>query len=112
MKKILLVLVCGIVLFSLNSLALDRKAGKVETGKVLFKEKCKSCHNGKSAKKLTHAKKMRSQWKRYLKDNQRKLARKHAAKEVTVKLSEQELNDLWAFVYVGAMDSEKPQTCD
>ncbi len=112
MKKILLVLFCGIALFGLNSLALDKKAGNLETGKKLFKEKCKSCHNGKKAKKLTPARKMRSQWKRYLKDNQKKLARKHKAKDVTVNLSEQELNDLWAFVYVGAMDSEKPQTCD
>lgn len=112
MKKLILAMFCVLVLFSLNSLALDRKSGKVETGKALFKEKCKSCHNGKSAKKLTPSLKMRAQWKRYLKDDQIKLAKKHAAKDVTVKLSETDINNLWAFLYVGAMDSEKPQTCD
>lgn len=112
MKKIFIVLFCSVTIFSFSALALDRKAGKVENGKKIFKETCKSCHNGKKAKKLTPSRKMRAQWKRYLKDNQKKLARKHAAKDVTVKLSEEELNNLWAFLYVGAMDSEKPQTCD
>lgn len=112
MKKLVLAIFCGVVLLSLNAVALDRKAGNIEKGKVLFKEKCKTCHNGKKAKKLTPARKMRAQWKRYLKDDMKKLARKHAKKEVTVKLNKEELNNLWAFVYVGAMDSEKPQTCD
>jgi len=48
-----------------------------------------------------------------LNNNAAKLAGKHGA-ELTKKLnlSEADVNNLWAFCYVGAMDSEKPQTCD
>ena len=112
MKKIIL-LVCAIMMVSsLSLLALDRKKGDVQHGKQIFKEQCKACHNGKKAKKLTPAHKTRAQWKRYLKDNAKKLVRKHKKADVKLNLSEKDVNDLWAFCYVGALDSEKPQTCD
>ncbi len=113
MKKALIVLAAVTFLAGTFAMALDRKAGSMEVGKKLFRDSCKSCHNGKEAKKLTPAHKTRAQWKRYLKDNAAKLARKHG-EEVTKKLnlSETDVNNLWAFCYLGAMDSEKPQTCD
>lgn len=113
MKKTLaMALALGFIL-SVSSFALDRKAGNIDSGKKIFKETCKTCHDGKEAKKMTPAHKTRAQWKRYLKDNAAKLARKHG-EELTKKLnlSETDINNLWAFCYVGAMDSEKPQTCD
>ncbi|RLE24092.1 MAG: hypothetical protein DRJ08_01465 [Acidobacteria bacterium] len=111
-KMVVLVLALGFI-FGVSSFALDRKTGNVDTGKKIFKEQCKVCHNGKDAKKLTPAHKTRAQWKRYLRANAAKLARKHGA-DITKKLnlSEADVNNLWAFCYVGAMDSEKPQTCD
>ena len=113
MKRAMVILMALGFLAGSMGLALDRKAGDVETGKVMFKEKCKSCHDGSSAKKLTPAHKTRSQWKRYLGDDAAKLARKHG-EEVTgdLALTSADLNNLWAFCYSGAMDSEKPQTCD
>ena len=112
MKKVL-IMVCAILMVSsLSVLALDRKKGDIAHGKKIFREQCKACHNGKKAKKLTPAHKTRAQWKRYLKDNAKKLNRKHKKANVEVKLSEKDINDLWAFCYVGALDSEKPQTCD
>ncbi len=111
--KRLVILVCAILMVSsLSVLALDRKKGDVNQGKMIFKEQCKVCHNGKKAKKLTPAHKTRAQWKRYLKDNAKKLNRKHNKANVKINLSEKDINDLWAFCYVGALDSEKPQTCD
>jgi len=111
-KALIVILALGFV-FGSNSFALDRKAGNVDTGKKIFREQCKVCHSGKDAKILTPAHKTRAQWKRYLNNNAAKLAGKHGA-ELTKKLnlSEADVNNLWAFCYVGAMDSEKPQTCD
>ncbi len=113
LKKILVMALALGFILGVSSFALDRKAGNIETGKKIFREQCKPCHNGKDAKKLTPAHKTRAQWKRYLKKNAAKLARKHGA-DITKKLnlSETDINNLWAFCYVGAMDSEKPQTCD
>ncbi|NOZ12956.1 MAG: hypothetical protein GXO69_04820 [Acidobacteria bacterium] len=111
-KVIVMVLALGFV-FGVSSFALDRKTGNIAAGKKIFKEQCKPCHNGKDAKKLTPAYKIRAEWKRYLKRNAAKLARKHGEKITKqLNLSEKDINNLWAFCYVGAMDSEKPQTCD
>jgi len=113
MKKLVVAVATLVVMAGLSAMALDRKAGNVDAGKKMFKETCKTCHNGKEAKKLTPAHKTRSQWKRYFKDNAAKLARKHGEKITQqLNLSESDINNLWAFCYVGAMDSEKPQTCD
>ena len=113
MKRAMVVLMSLGFLAGSMGLALDRKAGDVEAGKSLYLESCKSCHDGKEAKKLTPAHKTRAQWKRYLKDDAAKLARKHG-EELTAKLNltAADINNLWAFCYAGAMDSEKPQTCD
>ncbi len=113
MRKATVVLLALGFVFGASSFALDRKAGNVDMGKKIFREQCKVCHSGKDAKKLTPAHKTRAQWKRYLNNNAAKLARKHGA-DITKKLnlSEADVNNLWAFCYVGAMDSEKPQTCD
>ena len=113
LKRVIIVFLALGFVFGISSFALDRKAGNVDAGKKIFREQCKACHNGKEAKKLTPAHKTRAQWKRYLKNNAAKLVRKHGA-DITKKLnlSETDVNNLWAFCYVGAMDSEKPQTCD
>ncbi len=113
MKRALVMLISIAFVAGGAALALDRKAGDVEAGKTMYRETCKSCHDGSQAKKLTPAHKTRAQWKRYLKDNAAKMNRKHGD-EITAKLnlSEQDINNLWAFCYSGAMDSEKPQTCD
>ncbi len=112
MKKIVLLICAVFVVSSLSLMALDRKKGNVDNGKKIFKEQCKTCHNGKDAKKLTPAHKTRAQWKRYLKNNGKKLFRKHEKANVKLNLNEKDINDLWSFCYVGALDSEKPQTCD
>ena len=112
MKKIVLLICAVFVVSSLSLMALDRKKGNVDNGKKIFKEQCKTCHNGKDAKKLTPAHKTRTQWKRYLKNNGKKLLRKHEKANVKLNLNEKDINDLWSFCYVGALDSEKPQTCD
>ena len=113
MKRAMVILMALGFLAGSTGMALDRKAGDVEAGKTMFKETCKSCHDGSSAKKLTPAHKTRSQWKRYFADDAAKMVRKHG-EDITAKLNltEADLNNLWAFCYEGAMDSEKPQTCD
>ncbi len=112
MKKVVLLICAILMVSSLSVFALNRKKGDIKHGKKIFREQCKACHDGKHAKKVRPAYKTRAQWKRYLKNDGKKLFRKHEKAKVKLNLTKKDINDLWSFCYVGALDSEKPQTCD
>lgn len=83
------------------------EGGNPKKGKYLYKKTCKSCHDeGGEGGKLTPLSKTMAQWDRFFEKD------KHQAKpEVLKGLSEQEILDIWQFLYDHAADSSQPQTC-
>jgi cytochrome c5 len=110
MKKIVLAL--ALVVGFTYAYALDQNKGDVAKGKQLYREVCRSCHDGSKAKKLTPMHKTMAQWKRLFDNDMAKLKEKHQGNEQFNKISSDDFVHIYRFVMEGALDSEQPQTCD
>lgn len=92
--------------------AMDLNSGDGKKGKELYREVCKSCHDGSKAKKITPMHKTMAQWKRLFDNDMAKLREKHPNNDLFQKYSEKDFENIYRFVQDGALDSEQPQTCD
>lgn len=86
------------------------QAGDAGQGKAEI-NKCRACHDGRQAVKLSPAGKTRKQWGRYFKDDYKKLVKKHVEWE-SFGYSDEMLQEVQRFLVEHALDSDKPQTCD
>ncbi len=91
--------------------AFDMEAGDAAKGKDQLNTKCKTCHDGSKAKKISPAAKTKKQWGRYFDKDQKKLKRKHADWD-SLGYSMDTLHNVHRYLNSSALDSDKPQTCD
>jgi mono/diheme cytochrome c family protein len=83
-------------------------------GKAFFKKNCRVCHDGKTADVpvLEPAQLIIEQWEREFTEEDGVAECVPRVKEKTgVELTEQDLNDIEAYLVQGAADSEQPMTC-
>lgn len=110
MKKAVLLVILA---FSITyAYAFDLSKGDVKRGKELYREVCRSCHDGSKVKKVTPMHKTMAQWKRLFDNDMAKLKEKHPDNEIFKKYGESDFEHIYRFVQEGALDSEQPQTCD
>lgn len=110
MKKVVTFLV--VIVCISYAYAFDMNKGDVKKGKELYREVCRSCHDGSKAKKVTPMHKTMAQWKRLFDNDLAKLKEKHSDNEMFKKISESDFEHIYRFIQEGALDSEQPQTCD
>ncbi len=85
--------------------------GNQRRGKYLFRNKCRICHKEGAqgehvGKPLSPSSKTQAQWKKYFEKD------KHKELEgVWEKFSEEQLQDILAYLYNHAYDSPSPATC-
>lgn len=76
-------------------------------GKDIFLKQCTACHaKNKSARELHPNSKTQMQWRRFFKRDMHK-----AQPDVWKKLTDKELDSLWIYLYNGALDGDRPETC-
>lgn len=110
MKKIILFVLLAFCFT--YSYALDLSKGDSQRGKAIFREVCRSCHDGSKTKKISPMHKTMAQWKRFFDNDMARLKEKHPNAEMFKKLSNEDFENIYRFVQDGALDSEQPQTCD
>ncbi len=110
MKKLLTFLLV-LSLFSISQ-AVDPKKGDANKGKQIYKEVCRSCHDGTNAKKITPMNRTIAQWKRLFDNDMARLKEKHTGNEAFNKINKDDFEHLYKFIIEGALDAEQPQTCD
>lgn len=110
MKKILVMFIV-ISLVSI-SYAVDLKKGDANKGKQIYRDVCRSCHDGSKAKKVTPMHKTTAQWKKLFDNDMARLKEKHEGNDVFNKIKVEDFDHIYKFVIDGALDSEQPQTCD
>lgn len=110
MKKSILIL--ALVFFTTQALALDLNKGDLKKGKELYREVCRSCHDGVKAKKVTPMHKTMAQWKRLFDNDMARLKERHQGNDIFNKISNDDFEHIYKFIIEGALDSEQPQTCD
>lgn len=110
MKKMITCLL--ILAFFGMAYAVDSRKGDANKGKQIYREVCRSCHDGSKAKKVTPMHKTTAQWKRLFDNDMARLREKHQGVEEFNKIKQEDFDHIYRFVLEGALDSEQPQTCD
>ncbi len=81
--------------------------GNARKGKYLFRKNCRTCHQeGKGANELSPISKTQAQWKKVFEG-----CDKLACRDVWAKLSEKDLEDMFAYLHGHAFDSPSPAKC-
>ena len=102
-----------IFVFLAGSISIGIAAGKADgnarKGKYLFRKNCRECHKeGASAKDLSPADKTQAEWEAvFAKDAYQSLA----CKAEWEKRSEEDLTDIFSYMYNHAFDSPSPAKC-
>jgi hypothetical protein len=103
---IFLTLILSCYLFGLGIVRADKANSR--KGKLLFRTKCRVCHDGGKAQELGPYRKKIKEWDSiFAKDRYKQ----YACKDQWEKLSEQDLLDILAFLRAGAADSKVPRGC-
>ena len=99
-------LIVSLCLFGLG-IAGDKTANS-RKGKALFRQNCRTCHNGGKAQELGPIQKKMKDWEAvFAKDKYKELK----CKAEWEKLSEQDLLDMLKYLRDGASDSKVPRGC-
>ncbi len=107
-----LVMVTAVMFCVTYVYALDLNKGDATKGKEVYRQTCRSCHDGSKAKKVTPMHKTMAQWKRLFDNDMARLKEKHEGNEIFNKISNEDMEHIYKFIMEGALDSEQPQTCD
>ena len=81
--------------------------GNDRKGKYMYRKSCRSCHDGSGAVELSPNSKTQAQWERSFD----KYERLDCIEEWN-KLEQQDLNDIYTYLYGHAYDSPQPATCE
>lgn len=97
------------LVFGVSSLSFSADKGNARKGKHLFRSTCRTCHqDGASAKALGPDSKTQAQWTRTFEPEKHK---EFACKAEWEKLSAEDLNDIYTYLYDHAFDSPSPAKC-
>ena len=80
--------------------------GNGRKGKYLYRKNCRTCHDGSQATELAPNTKTQAQWERTFS----RYSRLECA-DKWEELSEQDLTDIFTYLYDHAYDSPQPATC-
>jgi mono/diheme cytochrome c family protein len=81
--------------------------GNARKGKYLYRKNCRSCHmEGAEGKELSPISKTQAEWQKVF-DNRSELP----CKDQWAKLSEKDINDMFAHLHGHAFDSPSPAKC-
>lgn len=109
-RNILSILFAALVLGSTIGMAFARdgftNTGNDRKGKYLYRKTCRTCHDGSSAQALSPNSKTQAQWQRAFE----KYDRLKCAVEWK-KMSNEELTDIYTYLYDHGYDSPQPATC-
>ena len=81
--------------------------GSDRKGKYLYRKDCRSCHDGSGAVELSPNSKTQAQWERTF----ARYERLDCVEEWN-QLEQQDLNDIYTYLYGHAYDSPQPATCE
>lgn len=110
-KKLFLALVTGLFIFSCVHLVAAAGKSNPKKGKYLFRKTCRMCHKegvsgDRMGKPLSPVSKTQAEWKAVF-----GVYEKLACKDVWEKLSDRDLQDIFAHLYGHASDSPSPAKC-
>jgi hypothetical protein len=91
------------IAFGASSFTTD---GNERKGKYMYRKSCRSCHDGSGATELSPNSKTMAQWERSF----GKYERLDCIEEWN-KLKQEDLNDIYSYLYNHAYDSAQPATC-
>ena len=108
-RKGILVIFTIIFSFCIIGLSIaEEKAGNARKGKALFRQNCRTCHNGGKAQELGPFQKKTKEWEAiFAKDKYKE----YKCMAEWKKLSEQDLRDILKYLCDGAADSKIPRGC-
>ena len=108
-KKTVFIFVSLCVVFGFSSLSFSADKGNARKGKFLFRKTCRACHqDGAGAKVLGPDSKTQAQWTRAFEPEKYQA---YACKAEWEKLSADDLNDIYTYLYDHAFDSPSPAKC-
>ncbi len=107
MKRVGLILLMMVFLLGCIGLVMAAGKGNARKGKYLFRKNCRTCHmNGGTAIELSPISKTQAEWEKvFAQCNQLE------CKDVWAKLSEKDVQDMYAHLYGHAYDSPSPAKC-
>lgn len=111
-KKILTAILMTLFIASTISIAMAGDAftnnGNDQKGKYLYRKNCRACHHPDgTAKDLSPNSKTQAQWQRTFADYE-----KLQCKDEWKKLSHDDLNNVYTYLYNHGYDSPQPATCE
>ena len=108
-KKLVLVLLAAVFLFTTFGLAFAEEKGNPRKGKFLFRKSCRDCHKeGAEGKELSPSSKTMDQWKAAF---AKEKIDTYKCKEEFAKLNEKDVNDIYTYLHKYAADSPSPAKC-
>jgi mono/diheme cytochrome c family protein len=108
-RKSLILFIAAIAVLGLTAMAFSAGKGNDRKGKYTFRKSCRTCHiDGGSAEALSPDSKTMKQWQRLFEKGKYK---KLDCKAEWDKLSEDQLADIYAYLYKHAYDSPTPAKC-
>ncbi len=107
-KMIVLFVSLGLIL-GLSASAFSKGKGNHRKGKYTYRKTCRSCHNDSgTAVSLSPDSKTQAQWEKTFTP---KTYEKFECKDEWAKLSEDDLNNIFAYLHKYAFDSPTPAKC-
>lgn len=108
-RKILFIVLSLMLTITFASVGFSEKEGNSRKGKHLYRKSCRACHQeGATATPLSPDSKTQAQWERTFKPES---YNKLACKDEWAKHSEEELADIYSYLYKHAFDSPTPAKC-
>ncbi len=108
-KKLVLVLLAAVFLFTTFGMAYAEEKGNPRKGKYLFRKNCRTCHKESAeGKELSPSSKTMEQWVTAFK---KETIDTYKCKEEFTKLKESDVNDIYTYLHKYAADSPSPATC-
>ena len=105
--RLILLLVAMALSITFIGFGMAAGKGNARKGKYLFRKNCRTCHmNGGTAIELSPISKTQAEWEKvFAQCNQLQ------CKDVWAKLSEKDVQDMYAYLYGHAYDSPSPAKC-
>lgn len=104
-RKLLGLFLVSIFVFAAMGVAFAQGDGNARKGKYLYRKHCRSCH-GETASDLSPASKVQADWKAIFADTSTIPCNKDWPS-----VSDQDINDIYTYLYDFAKDSPSPAKC-
>jgi cytochrome c5 len=104
-RTLMLIVASALVVVMTVSMAFAMGGGNGRKGKFLYRKNCRSCHNGATAADLSPADRTQAEWQATFSD----MGKIKCSGDWT--LSEEDINDIYTYLYDYAKDSPSPAKC-